>query len=400
MGEHERLERYARLALGVGVNLQPGQDLFVNCLVEHAPLARAMAREAYRAGARWVDVQYGDMHVHRALIELAPEASLDLSPGWVVRRNQEMGEHGDAVIAILGDPDPDLLADLDGDRVGRARMTEARKVAARNLTEQLVNWAVVGYPTAAWASQVFGRPDLEALWRTLERVVRLDTPNPVAAWNDHLDRLERLAGILNGRRFDAVRFRGPGTDLRVGLVGSGRWMAARETTRSGIRFTPNLPTEEVFTTPDRRRTEGTVSATRPLSLGGLVVRDLQLRFHDGKVEEVRASSGAEAVRAQMATDGGASMLGEVSLVDGSSEVGKTGLVFWNTLFDENATCHIAYGRGFAHLVADEREREEALNDSTVHTDFMIGGPEVEVVGVEPGGAEVPLIREDRFQLDE
>jgi aminopeptidase len=277
-------------------------------------------------------------------------------------------------------------------------MTEARKVAARNLSEQLVNWAVVGYPTAAWAGQVFGRPDVEALWRTLERVVRLDAPDPVAAWNDHLDRLERLAEILNGRRFDAVRFRGPGTELRVGLAGSGRWMAARETTRSGIRFTPNLPTEEVFTTPDRRRTEGTVSATRPLSLGGLVVRDLQVRFHDGKVADVRASSGAEAVRAQMATDGGASMLGEVSLVDGSSEVGKTGLVFWNTLFDENATCHIAYGRGFSHLVLDERERQEALNDSTVHTDFMIGGPEVEVFGVEPGGTEVPLIREDRFQL--
>ena len=162
---------------------------------------------------------------------------------------------------------------------------------------------------------------------------------------------------------------------------------------------PNLPTEEVYTSPDRRRTEGVVAATRPLSLGGLVVRDLELRFHDGPVTEVRASAGADAVRAQIGMDGGAGSVGEVALVDDTSEVGRTGLVFWNTLFDENATCHIAYGRGFPRLVADEREREEGLNSSSVHTDFMIGGPEVEVSGVERGGAEVPLIRDNRFQLE-
>jgi aminopeptidase len=399
MNEQERLERYARLVLKVGNNFQPGQDLFVNCLIEHAPLARALAQEAYRAGARWVDVWYDDQHLRRALIELAPEESLDWAPPWVVNRLEELGSRHGASVGILGDPDPLLLADLDGDRVARARMTEARKVSARITNEQLINWVVIGYPTPGWARQVFGHADEEALWQALERVVRLDTPDPVAAWEEHLDRLEQTAAALNERRFDALHFRGPGTDLLVGLLSSAKWTAARASTSWGIRFTPNLPTEEAFTSPDRRRTEGTVAATRPLSLGGLVVRDLEVRFQQGRVAEVRASSGADAVRAQIAMDPGASMLGEVALVDGSSEVGRTGLVFWNTLFDENATCHIAYGRGFPHLVADDREREDGLNgSSSVHTDFMIGGPEVQVLGVERGGAEVPVIRDNRFEL--
>jgi aminopeptidase len=302
-------------------------------------------------------------------------------------------------VGILGDPDPHLLADLDGARVGRARMTEVRKASARVTDERLINWVVIGYPTPGWARQVFGRPDVEALWQALERVVRLDTPDPVAAWQAHLDRLEQTAAALNERRFDELHFLGPGTDLRVGLLSSASWTGgAGGSTSWGIRFTPNLPTEEVFTTPDRRRTEGTVVATRPLSLGGVVVRDLEVRFQQGKVAEVRASSGADAVRAQMGMDPGAGMLGEVALVDGSSEVGRTGLVFWNSLFDENAACHVAYGRGFPHLVADDRERAEGLNGSSVHTDFMIGGPEVEVFGVERHRVEVPVIRDNRFEL--
>jgi aminopeptidase len=278
-------------------------------------------------------------------------------------------------------------------------MSERARLWARIEKEGLVNWTLIGCPTAGWAQQVFGSPDVERLWQALEKVVRLDTPDPVAAWSAHLDRLERTAAALDERRFDALRFRGPGTDLRVGLLGSGRWATARHSTSWGTRYAANLPTEEVFTSPDRRRTEGFVAATRPLSLGGLVVRDLGLRFRDGGVAEVRASTGAEAVRAQVGKDPGAGMLGEVALVDGSSEVGRTGLVFWNSLFDENATCHVAYGRGFPNLVADEREREEGLNSSTVHTDFMIGGPEVQVFGVERGGAEVPVIRDDRFELN-
>jgi aminopeptidase len=399
MTERERLARYARLVLEVANNLQPGQDFSIQCLVEHAPLARVLVEQAYRAGAPWVDVLYEDQHVRRALIELGPEQALGRTPPWVLTHFEEVGRRRSAALRIVGDAEPELMADLDGGRAGRARMSEMIRLWRRiSGEERLVNWALIACPTPGWARQVFGRPDVEALWQALERVLRLDTEDPVSAWNAHLDRLEQRAAVLTERQFGALHFVGPGTDLRLGLLPTGRWKGGRESTSWGIRFTPNLPTEEVFTSPDRRVTEGWVASTRPLSLGGLVVRDLKVRFQDGKVAEVQASTGAGAVRAQMGMDPGASMLGEVALVDGSSEVGRTGLVFWNSLLDENATCHMAYGQGFHHLVPDEREREEGLNVSTVHTDFMIGGPEVQVFGVERGGAQVPVIRDDRFEL--
>ena len=191
-------------------------------------------------------------------------------------------------------------------------MTERNRLWGRIESQELVNWTLIGCPTPAWADQVFGRPDLEALWQAVELVMRLDAPDPVAAWDAHLDRLERRAALLNERRFDALRFRGPGTDLRVGLLTSARWTPARRPTSWGTRFVPNLPTEEVYTSPDPRQTEGIVAATRPLSLGGLVVRDLEVRFRDGRATEVRASTGADAVRAQMGMDAGAGFLGEVA----------------------------------------------------------------------------------------
>jgi aminopeptidase len=400
----ERLDRYARLAVEVAANLQPGQFLRISADPEHLPLVREIGRVAYERGARYVEASYRDPHLKRARVEHAPEDSLEWSPPWTLALIDHMVSTRGATISITGDAEPELLADLDQRRAQRARPRDAveRLLDAEN--RRLVQWTILGYPNEGWARTVFGEPDVERLWDAVITATRLDEPDPVAAWQEHIARLRERAALLDERRFAAIRFTGPGTDLRVGLNETHHWLTGAEETVDGIPHIVNVPTEEVFTTPDRRLTEGTVRSTFPLSLGGTIVRGLEVRFEAGRAVEVRAETGADAVREEMAADDGAAFLGEVALVDGDSRVRKTGVVFFDTLFDENAACHIAWGQGIqsaldgGETLTTEELGARGYNDSVVHTDFMVGGPEVTVLGVERDGSEVPVIADDAWVL--
>ena len=390
----ERLERYAELAVRVGANVQPGQEVFLLANVEHRDLARALTRQAYRAGAAYVHVLYNDMHVRRALIELGPDEALTYAPEWRKTFNESMT--GNAMIGTTGDPEPELLADLDGERVGRAVPRELVEIRMRQLSEDSVNWVGVGAPNEGWARQVFGEPDVERLWEKVAFCMRLDEPDPVAAWQDHLARLEARCEGLNELGADALHYRGPGTDLTVGLLQNVRWMSGSTDTRDGIRYVANMPTEEVFTSPDARRTEGTIRSTMPLPLQGQIVRGLELTFEQGRAVRVEAETGADLIRSHFATIENADRLGEVALVTKESRVGRSGTIFYDVLFDENATCHIAYGMGLPFLV--DGEPDDGLNVANMHVDFMVGGPELEVDALLADGTVVPLVRNEEWQL--
>jgi aminopeptidase len=399
-----RVRALAELAVKVGANVAESQYVLVSGLVEHAPLIREIADVAYEAGARYVDVNFVDQHVRRSMIEKAPEEVLDWSPDWAVKRVDDLGNEHGALIVVTGDPEPALFSDLDQRRVGKARTIKISEVYLQHSMARRINWTVVSYPNEGWAETMFGAPDVERLWNDVERAIRLDEPDPVAAWVEHLARLGERCRVLNERHFAAICFRGPGTDLTVGLNEKSTWISGSSQTAWGRRFVLNMPTEEVATTPDWRRTEGSVRSTMPLALPGNIIRDLELRFSGGRVVDVKATTGEEHVRAQLAADEGAARLGEVALVDGTSRVGQIGHIFFNTLFDENATCHIAYGSGFAECVDGaleldkEAQQEAGVNQSTVHTDFMIGGPEVDVDGLMRSGEAVPIIRNNDWQL--
>jgi len=395
------LRAYARLLVRVGVNLAQGQELLVSAQLEHAPLARAIAEEAYVAGARYVDVVYGDRWVHRAFVANAPDEMLGWTPPWMVERIKRARDSGAAVIGISADSGAEVFEGVDGGRLARARFRELDQIWMDGVMRRQLAWTLVAYPTEQWAREALGEPDVDRLWEAFAHALRLGEPDPAAAWQRRLSELQDRAKALSERGFTGLRYRGPGTDLEVGLIEGARWLAGRERTVHGQVHAPNLPTEEVFTCPHRLRAEGTVRSTMPLALHGTLVEGLELRLSGGEIVEARASRGEDVVRTEMALDDGARRLGEVALVDASSRVGDAGVIFRNTLFDENAAAHIAWGRALPwvldHVPAEEHAAA-GLNDSATHTDFMVGAPEVEIDGVERGGAAVPLLRDGAWQL--
>ena len=394
----------ATLAVRVGANVAPGQDVVVLALdVEHAPLARAVAEAAYEAEARFVSVVYWDQHVKRSRLRHAPSDSLDFVPGWWERLVSDCREQPGAFIALWGDPEPELLADADPARAAADHMPLTPSALAM-LGSGDTNWTIVPAPTVATARRLLGTDDIERLWEVLAPLLRLDAPDPAGAWQAHIARLRERSDALERQAFASLRFAGPGTDLTVPLMPTARWLSGGITTTWGRETVANMPTEEVFTTPDARAVEGSVRMTRPVQLlNGVVVEGLRLRFRAGRVDEVEADRNGDALRAQIESDPGAARLGEVALVDGSSPVGQSGLVFGDVLIDENATCHIALGSAFEFTVPDlpdgDDEREKlGFNRSGIHQDAMIGGPDVSVSGVRRNGVDVPIIENDAWVL--
>ena len=396
------LDRYADLIVSVGANVQPDQVLAVEALPEAAPLVHAVARRAYEKGARYVDVQYFDGLVKRIRAETAREETLDWVPPWLGRRMELLGELDAARCVLVPLVPPGLLDGVDPARAGIDRLPSIQETF-KTIDERSIAWTLSPFPTRGWAVLVY--PGLEAdealerLWQDIAHVCRLDEPDPAQAWHDRIDQIFQVATRLDALDLDALHFSGPGTDLTVGLLPSSRFAkeGGSSQTRTGVRHVPNIPTEEVYTTPDPERTEGTVAATKPLDVAGSLVTGLRIRFEGGRAVEIDADANAEALRGRCAVDDGASRLGEVALVDRESRIGRLGRTFFTTLLDENAASHVAFGDAYSSPIADDADLPR-INESAVHIDFMIGSDDVSVTGTTKSGMQVPILHGGSWQI--
>ncbi|MEA2197893.1 MAG: aminopeptidase [Solirubrobacteraceae bacterium] len=399
MPDPNTIRQLAELIVRFGANVQPGQIVAIGSEPGKEELTRAIAEVAYEAKAKFVDLAVFDVHLKRARVLHAAEETLDFVPPWIGERMRALGEHRSARISLTGPASPHALDGLDPARVGRDILPATRE-GMELLNAHSTNWTVAPAPTSGWAKLV--HPDLddaealEVLWGQIAHVCRLDEPDPVAAWTRRLDALEASAAKLTERRFAALRFEGPGTNLEIGLLPGSRWHGARMSTAEGITHVPNIPTEEVFTTPDPARVNGVVRATKPLFAAGTRIEGLRVRFEGGRAVEIDADQGADTLRAMAARDEGAARLGEVALVDREGRIGPLDTVFFDTLLDENAASHIALGTGFEFTV--DEAYHDAINRSQIHIDFMIGGDDVAVTGITSGGEEVPALRNGSWQL--
>ena len=403
----DQIDRLAELAVLTGVALQPGQDLLITAPIESLPLVRRLAVHAYKAGANLVTPLFSDPEIILARYQYANETSFDTAADWLYNGMGEAFDKNTARLAVVGD-DPMLLSKEDPEKIGRANKANslAYKPARERITRFDINWNIISWPGVAWAQRMF--PDLpvnEAQNQLAEAIFsasRVDQKDPVLAWKTHNAELRTRYQWLNGQNFQALHFTGPGTDLIVGLADGHEWMGGASTAKNGITCNPNIPSEEVFTTPHALKVEGYVCSTKPLSHQGTLIDNIQVRCVAGRIVEAHASRGEEVLTKVLDSDEGARRLGEVALVPHSSPISQSGLLFYNTLFDENAACHIALGQCYSKCFRDggELSKDEITsrggNSSIIHIDWMIGSNEIDIDGVLEDGRRIPVFRKGEW----
>ena len=404
------LERYADLAIGVGLNLQPGQHLMIRAPLEAVELTRALAASAYDAGCPYVDVSYSDDQLQLVRLRHAPADSFEEFPTWRVRGMLERAEQGAAFLTVAGG-NPDLLKGQDPERVAttmRAASEQSKPFRRDYISTMRVSWCVIAAAVVPWAARVF--PDapepeqVDLLWEAIFRACRVDRADPRQAWRSHIDALEARREYLNERAYAALRYAAPGTELTVGLPKGHVWKGGIDHNAQGTRFVPNIPTEEVFTMPHRQRVDGTLASTKPLNYGGRLIENFSLTFEGGRVVAVEAESGAQVLEKLIATDEGAARLGEIALVPHSSPISEFGRLFYNTLFDENASSHVALGQAYAvcleggEAMSEQQLADAGANASATHVDFMIGSEQMDIDGILADGSTEPVMRAGEWAI--
>jgi aminopeptidase len=403
----EKLDLLAEVAVKVGLGLQPGQELLMTASLDSLDLARRITEHAYRAGASLVTTLLTDDESTLARYRYAPDESFDHAAKWLYDGMGAAFKAGTARLGIAG-ANPSLLANEDPDKVGRANraMSKAYRPALEYITKHAINWTIVASATPAWARAMFPEDEpavaLAKLWEAIFATSRINGPDPVAAWREHDAGLQRRAAILNDKRYSYLQYKGPGTDFKLGLADDHLWMGGGTTAGNGFYCIPNMPTEEIFTTPHKERAEGVVTATKPLSHMGTMIEGIQVRFEAGRIVEAKATRGQEVLQKMLDTDEGSRRLGEVALVPHSSPISASGVTFLNTLFDENAASHIALGQAYSTCVKEgehmtpEELAAKGANDSLIHVDWMIGSGELDVDGITATGVVEPLMRKGEW----
>lgn len=410
MKEQTLQEKYADLVLQTGVNLQDNQALVINGPVERAAFVRLVAEKAYELGAKEVHVNWADDELSLLKYQHAADEVIENFPDWKVQLQESYAKDGAAFLSIHA-TDPDLLQEVDPARVAKASKAagQALKEFQKYIMNDWVTWTVISIPTVKWAEKIYpdktGEDAVEALWKTIYTMTRVGEGDPIKEWEKHNTTLENASQLLNDKQYEALHLQAPGTDITIGLPENHIWQGGAAVSEDGVVFNPNIPTEEVFTAPHKYKVDGTVSSTKPLNYGGSVIDNFQLTFKDGRVIDFQAETGEEVLQHLLDSDEGAKHIGELALVPDASPISQSGLIFYNTLFDENASCHIALGKAYPTNVENGAEMDDAtldqhgMNDSLVHVDFMVGSAQINIDGILEDGTKESVFRQGAWALD-